>query len=103
MIFDVFISEKAENDLIDIFSYIAYSLKAKENAISQLRRIEKSIKGLAEFPERFKKYEHDRNLNRNLRLMPVDNYLVFYTVDNDSKIVYIVRVLYGARDIDKLI
>ncbi len=35
--------------------------------------------------------------------MPVDNYLVFYTVDDDSQIVNIVRVLYSARDIDKYI
>ncbi len=103
MMFTVLISERAENDLKDIFSYILYSLRAKGNAINQLKRIEKSIKGLTEFPERFKRYENDRYFGINLRVMPVDKYLVFYTVDNDSQIVNIVRVLYGARDIDNFI
>ncbi len=101
MTFTVHISERAENDLKNIFSYILYSLKAKDNAINQLMRLEKSIKGLSEFPERFKRYESSRHLNRNLRVMPVDNYLVFYAVENDSQIVNVVRVLYGARDIDR--
>ncbi len=103
MIFTVLISERAENDLKDIYRYITYSLRAEENAIGQFKRLEKSIKGLIEFPLRFKGYKSDRYLSRNLRVMPVDNYLVFYTVDNDSKVVNVVRILYGARDIGKFI
>ncbi len=103
MIFTVLISETAENDLKDIVSYIAYFLKSKQNAVNQLKRLEKAIKGLSEFPERFKRYESDGNLDGDVRVMPVDNYLVFYTVDNDSQIVTIVRVLYGSRNIDQWI
>ncbi len=103
MMFTVFISEQAENDLKNIFSYITDSLRAKENAINQLKRLEKAIKDLYEFPERFKKYENDTWRDKNLRLMPVDNYLVFYTVDNDNQIVNVIRVLYATRDIDKII
>ncbi len=103
MIFTVLISERAENDLRDIFLYISSSLRARENAVGQLKRLEKAINALTEFPERFKIYESDKYSSGNLRVMPVDNYLVFYNVDNDRRIVNVVRVLYGARDIDKFI
>ncbi len=44
MIFTVLISETAENDLKDIVSYIAYFLKSKQNAVNQLKRLEKAIR-----------------------------------------------------------
>ncbi len=102
MIYTVLLSERAESDLQDIFLYIAYNLRSVENASAQLNRLEKSIKGLTEFPERFRKYENDVYSSRNLRVMPVDNYLVFYAVDNESNIVNVVRVLYSARDFNNL-
>ncbi len=103
MIYTVLISDRAEADLQDIFLYIAYNLRVIENAFAQLNRLEKAIKGLAEFPERFRKYQNYAYSSRNLRVMPVDNYLVFYTVDNESNIVNVIRVLYSARNIDKFI
>ena len=37
---------------------------------------------------------------RNLRIMPVDNYLVFYIPRSEEKTVTVIRVMYGRRDID---
>ena len=34
-----------------------------------------------------------------MRKVPVDNYIVFYLVDNDNRIVIVDRVFYGGRDI----
>jgi toxin ParE1/3/4 len=36
-----------------------------------------------------------------LRFFPVDNYLVFYLPKETDKMVYIVRIMYGGRDIRK--
>ena len=38
--------------------------------------------------------------SRNLRVMPVDNYLVFYIPDHQVKTVTVLRIMYGGRDID---
>lgn len=32
--------------------------------------------------------------------MGVDNYLVFYIIDNDNKTVTVIRIMYGKRDIE---
>jgi len=31
----------------------------------------------------------------------VDNYLVFYKIDDETEIVYVVRIMYSGRDIRK--
>lgn len=52
-------------------------------------------------PERFMAYEKEPWLTRGLRIMPVDNYLVFYIPDKETKNVTVIRVMYGGRDTDK--
>ncbi len=37
----------------------------------------------------------------NLRMVSVDNYCIFYTVDNDNKIVYVTNILYGKMNLNK--
>ncbi len=52
-------------------------------------------------PERFRVYDKEPWRSRNLRMMPVDHYLVFYIPNRDEEAVTIVRVMYGGRDIDR--
>lgn len=103
MTYDVQISSQAEDDLRGIFEYIAFELKSPQNAVKQLSRLEKSINSLEHMPDRYKEYEREPWHNRGLRLMPVDHYIVFYIPNHETKAVTIVRVMYGGRDIDRLI
>ena len=36
-----------------------------------------------------------------LRLFPVDNYMVLYIAQKKTKIVTVIRVMYGGRDIER--
>lgn len=101
MNYSVEITDTAEKDLRCIFEYIAYELQSVQNALSQLSRLEESIMGLDSMPERFRVYDKEPWRSRNLRVMRVDNYLVFYVVKKETKTVSIVRVMYGGRDINK--
>lgn len=100
MRYDVQISNQAEADLRSIFEYIAFELQSVQNAVGQLDRLEKSILSLDQMPDRYRAYEKEPWHSRGLRVMPVDNYLVFYIPNHDTKVVNIVRVMYGGRDID---
>ena len=95
MIYSVNISAQADKDIRAIYEYIALSLMSPENANAQLSRLEERINNLDNLPKRFPKYKND------IRFMPVDNYLVFYTVEDVSKNVSILRVMYGKRNIEK--
>ena len=57
MIYEVEISEQADNDLRGIFEYIAFELQSPENASGQLDRLEEQILSLDSMPERYRKYE----------------------------------------------
>lgn len=100
MKYEVFTTEQATADLRAIFEYIAYELLAGENAIKQLDRLEEAILSLDETPERYRLYDKEPWRGRNLRIMPVDSYLVFYIPQNEEKTVTVIRVMYGRRDID---
>lgn len=52
-------------------------------------------------PERFKEYDKEKYKSYNLRIVSVDNYYIFYTVDNDNKIVYVTNILYGKMNLNK--
>jgi len=52
-------------------------------------------------PERFRSYSTEPWRSRNLRVMPVDNYLVFYIPDHNTKTVSVVRIMYLGRDIEQ--
>ena len=93
------ISRQAEIDIREIYSYIAFSLLAPESALGQIDRIEQKIKILDFMPEKFRVYEKEPWQSRGLRLMPVDNFIVFYLVDETT--VTIIRVMYAGRDIDE--
>ena len=101
MIFDVQVSKQADRDLRDIFEYIAFELLAPENAAGQLDRLEDAISKLDNMPEKYRRYEREPWKSRGLRVFPVDNYMVFYIPNMDSKVVTVIRVMYGGRDVDK--
>ncbi len=101
MMFDVQISEQADNDLRGIFEHIAFELLAPENAAGQLDRLEEAIGKLDYMSEKFRRYEREPWRSRGLRVFPVDNYQVFYIPDMETQIVTVIRVMYGGRDVDE--
>ena len=91
MIFEVEISEQAEADLRGIFEYIAFTLLAPENGILSLEQ----------YPMLHRAYEKEPWHSRGLRVLPVDNYVVLYIPNEETKVVTVIRVMYGGRNIDK--
>ncbi len=100
MIHKIKITDQAEIDIRKIYEYIAYELLAPEIASGQLERIEKCIMSLDYMPERFKFYDREPWKSRGLHMVAVDNYCVFYIVDNSDMTVSVMRVMYGGRDIE---
>lgn len=100
MSYEIVYTEEAEQDLINVYSYIAIDLLVPEIAKKQVNSIMNAIKKLDELPFRYSLYKNELWLSRGLRVMPVDNYLVFYTVIEDENMVVIIRIMYVRRDRD---
>lgn len=103
MSYTIDLSIEAKEDLRKIYSYIAFKLMAPANASNQIKRIKKNVLGLDFMPTMFKIYEKEPWHSRGMRIMPVDNYVVFYFIDEENKKVNIARIIYGAMDLDKQI
>lgn len=79
-----------------IIGYIADELLSPENAAGQYDRIADAILTLDTFPERHRIMESSNEKTNGLRIMPVDNFCVFYCIRD--KRVFVTDVLYGACD-----
>ncbi len=91
------ITDKALEDMEEIYDYIAMQLQAPENAMGQYNRIAEAIERLDVFPERVRIMDSEPEHKMGLRQLPVDNYSVFYVIKEERVIV--ARVLYSASDI----
>jgi toxin ParE1/3/4 len=94
-------TEDAEQDLLSIFDYISSVLLEPVTAANQTDRIMDAADALDHMPLRYRLHDKEPWRSKGLRVMPVDNYLVFYLPDEAEKTVAIIRKMYAGRDIDK--
>lgn len=64
-------------------------------------RILQAIKTLDEFPNRYRLCTYQDWKNKGLRILPIGNYLAFYTTEEANCIVKIYRIIYGKRDLER--
>ena len=101
MQFRVQITNAALADMEEIYNYIATQLLSPENAINQYNRIADEILKLNILPERYPVYKSFSRYTVPLRRMTVDNYSVFYIIQDSTVIV--TNILYSASNLaDKL-
>ena len=98
-VYEVLISEKANDDMEAIYTYIAETLLAPDAAANQYDRIAKAILSLDVMPKRIKLMDSEPERSKGIRAMYVDRYTVFFIIKVDT--VYITKVLYSASDISK--
>ena len=103
MKYTVNLSPEAVKDIDGIFQYIAIALGEKEIAVNMINLIEKKILSLDEMPGRHKAFDNEPWKSRGVHIMPVKKYLVFYVVDESNNSVNVFRVIYGSRDIEKIL
>ncbi|MFA5385430.1 MAG: type II toxin-antitoxin system RelE/ParE family toxin [Eubacteriales bacterium] len=92
---------QAERDLRSIFEYIAFALLEPEITKNQSRRIMNTVAKLNEMPLRYYLYEKEPWHSKGLRVLPIDNYLVFYLPVDATTTVVVIRIMYGGRDIEE--
>ena len=100
MSYKIIYTEESEQDILNVYSYIAMNLLVAETAKNQVNRIVNAIKGLNELPLRHKFYQDEPWHSKGLRVLPVDSYLVFYIVIEEDNTIAIIRIMYGGRNTD---
>ena len=101
MKYQIFYTDSAKQDLKNIYRYICDSLVEPDIAEKLTDKIMKSIRSLDEMPQRYRLFNEEPWRSRGLRILPVNNYLIFYLSDEEKMAVTIHRSIYGGRDISK--
>lgn len=101
--YSVIYSSKAKDDLIEIYSYIAFDLQVPDIAEGQVNRIRKTIRSLDFMPSRYITVEWEPWKSMRMHQVPVDNFVVYYVVNDDSRTVTVIRIFYGGRYIEDII
>ena len=98
MSYRIHITASAERDLNEAADYIEFTLLNPQAADSLLDKAEEEINALAFMPEKFKTVDDPILASWGIRMITVNNYLVFYIVDHKTETVHVIRFLYGKRD-----
>ena len=88
----------AYEDLDEIFAYIATELQEPNAAMNLINEMEAAILKIPEFPYKWPIARDAILANKGYRMLPVENFAVFYFVDSEKEIVSIRRILYGKRN-----
>ena len=89
-------SKEAREDLIEIKRYIKYNLQEPETAQKLISKIRAEIDNLKNNPQMFAIIDDDFIRKFEIRKLIVDNYIVFYRIQNDN--IQIARIMYGRRN-----
>lgn len=97
------LSQKAADDLDGIVSYIASELSNPQAAADFLSRLEKMIDEIRSFPESGAPVNNEFLSNTKLRKKTVGSYLLYYLSVPETETVYIVRIVYGKRNMEEIL
>lgn len=97
------LSQKAADDLDGIVSYIASELSNPQAASDFLGRLEKVIDEIRSFPESGAPVNNEFLSNTKLRKKTVGSYLLYYLSVPETETVYIVRIVYGKRNMEEIL
>lgn len=96
--YEIIMTPDATTDLMELRDYIADVLLVPDTALSYIRAIREEISKLSEMPGRIKPVDDEPWHSRGIRKIMAKNFYVYYRIDEDSKRVYIMNVIYNRRD-----
>ncbi|MCL2163767.1 MAG: type II toxin-antitoxin system RelE/ParE family toxin [Oscillospiraceae bacterium] len=91
-------TETAERDLLDTAIYIAQTLSNKAAANRLLDKVDTATKSLSQNPMRQPLVKDEFLAAKGLRLLPINNYLLFYVVRDKTNCVNIIRFIHSRRE-----
>ena len=94
MSYQLHITSTAEHDIMRAMDYIEFTLKNPQVADNLLDAVTKQIGTLSDFPQKFRLVDDPVLASWEIRFVIINNYLAFYTIDEEKQTVIVVRFLY---------
>ena len=105
MDFSVSLSNQAEEDLADIYSFILNEYKSQINADAVLGRLYTEINNLSFMADSYHLYPNEPWYSRDLHYFSVNNYSIFYIIKEieGKKEARVTHITYGRRDLNRFL
>lgn len=94
MSYVIHITRTAERDIMRAADYIEFNLKNPTAAEHLLDVATEQINSLADMPQKFRLVDDPVLASWEIRYVIVNNYLAFYTIDEEKQMVIVVRFLF---------
>lgn len=96
--YNLVLTRRAKEDIIDIGDYITYTLLEPETAVNFVRGLRKAIITLKEVPGRYSVIEDAVLASQEIHCMPYKNYYIFYEIIEEMHTVIVLRIGYNRRN-----
>lgn len=93
----------ARQDMVEIVRYISIELGNPAAADRLAAELIEAGDSIPKFPYANPAYTPIRPLKREYRKLLVQNYFMFYWVDEDKKLITVARVIYARREFERLL
>ena len=97
------LSQRAEADLDGIVAYIAVELSNPQAASDFADKLKRVIDETRSFPESGSCVSNEFLSNTEVRKKLIDNYVMYYLSVPEERMIYIVRIVYGKRNMDEIL
>ena len=97
--FGCWLTKRAESDLDGIVSYITVDLANPQAASDFVDKLQDIIEEARAFPESCSLVDNEFLYIKKL----VGNYIMYYLLDIGENIIYILRIVYGKRNLDEIL
>ncbi len=102
MAYNLIFTDAFEKDLDSILDYIINKLYNPTAAARLYKNVKSTFAKITELPEMYPLHPLKRLSEKGFRFCQVGNYLMFYTIDHEHKIIYARAMVYGAMDLTKV-
>lgn len=96
--YTITMSITAKNDLKSLVLYIKNELKEPKIASRYSKMIKSEIKKLEDLPQRFVSIDDEDMKDLKIRKLIIKNYIAFYRINEEKRIVTVERILYDASN-----
>jgi len=96
--YSIRIVKPAQTDMREIYRYINDEWNDPIAAATRINLINDGIQALKTMPGKFPLVRDSYLASKGFRAIPVKNHLVFFIIREETKMVYVMRVLYARRD-----
>jgi plasmid stabilization system protein ParE len=92
-----------EEDMDEISDYITLTLENPTASFKLSALVKRECEHLVDMPLMHHKYQSPVALEHEYRILPVNNYNVFYTVNEETGLISISRILSSVQDAESII